>query len=58
MSGKSKSHYLTVTSKQDPIKAVFKQTFFDKGSLNKKINSPEFQEKYPKTEYYIITEVY
>ena len=58
MAGKATSVYLTVTPINQPLKSVFNKTFFVAAELRKFVNSPEFKEKYPDTEYQIITEVY
>ena len=58
MAGKATSVYLTVTPIDQPLKSVFRKTFFVAADLRKFVNSPEFKEKYPDTEYQIITEVY
>jgi hypothetical protein len=54
---KAKSVYLTVCPKRDH-KSVLKKVFFDARGYNEYVKTPEFQEKYPKTEFDIIKEVY
>jgi hypothetical protein len=58
MAGKATSVYLTVTPINQPLKTVLRKTFFIAAELRKFVNSPEFKEKYPESEYCIITEVY
>ena len=58
MAGKATSVYLTVTPINQPLNAVFRRTFFVAAELRKFVNSPEFKEKYPQSQYCIITEVY
>jgi hypothetical protein len=58
MAGKATSVYLTVIPINQPLKSVFKKTFFVASDLRKFVNSPEFKEQYPESEYRIIKEVY
>ncbi len=58
MAGKATSVYLTVTPIDQPLKSVLRKTFFVAAELRKFVNSPEFKERYPESEYRVITEVY
>ena len=58
MACKATSVYLTVTPIDQPLKSVLRKTFFVAAELRKFVNSPEFKEKYPESQYRIITEVY
>jgi hypothetical protein len=57
MAGKAKSCYLTVTVKATH-KGVFHRVFFNAKSMNDYIKTPEFQAKYPATEYNYVKETY
>jgi len=57
MAGKAKSCYLTVTVKTTH-KSVLSKVFFDAKSMNDYIKTPEFQAKYPPSEYLYVKETY
>ena len=57
MAGKAKSCYLTVTVK-GTHKTVLSKVFFNAKSMADYIKTPEFQEKYPATEYNYVKETY
>lgn len=57
MAGKATSCYLTV-SDNETHKTVLNRMFFVMADLNKYIATPEFQEKYPSTKYYVTKETY
>ena len=57
MSGKAKSVYLTVTTKDNP-KTLFTKVFFDAKGYNDYVKSEEFKAKWPTDQYLIIKEVY
>lgn len=57
MGQKAKSVYLVVCPK-GKLSAVFRKVFFDAKSYNEYVNTPEFMEKYPKTDFDIIKEIY
>ena len=57
MAGKAKSCYLTVTVKTTH-KSVLSKVFFNAKDMNDYIKTPEFQEKYPATEYNYVKETY
>ena len=56
MAGTAKSNYLTVTDKNH--KKVFDKMFFNQGQLNDYMKEHNFEEKYPKSEYFIYQECY
>jgi hypothetical protein len=57
MAGKAKSCYLTVTVKTTH-KSVLSKVFFNAKDMNDYIKTPEFQAKYPPTEYLYVKETY
>jgi hypothetical protein len=57
MAGKAKSCYLTVTVKTTH-KSVLSNEFFNAKDMNDYIKTPEFQAKYPPTEYLYVKETY
>jgi hypothetical protein len=57
MAGTATSVYLTIVPK-GKLQSVFKRVFFTATDFNKFVQSEEFKEKYPKTEFEIIKEVY
>lgn len=57
MSGKAKSIYLTINPK-GTLKIALHKVFFNAKDYNAYVESPEFKEKWPKTEYTIVREVY
>lgn len=57
MAGKATSCYLTVCPKGS-FKSVMTKVFFTSAELNRYIKTPEFQEKYPESEFSIIKETY
>lgn len=57
MAGKAKSCYLTVTVKTTH-KTVLSKVFFNAKAMNDHIRTPEFQEKYPLTEFNHVKETY
>jgi hypothetical protein len=57
MAGKAKSVYLTVTPK-GKLQSVFTKVFFDAKALREYLDTDEFKEKYPATEFDIFKETY
>lgn len=57
MAGVSKSVYLTVADSKTH-QSVFKKVFFNASEYNQYVKTEEFQQKYPKPEFYYIKEIY
>ena len=57
MAGKSKSWYLTVADLKTH-KTVFTKVFYNIADLKTYVAEPEFIEKYPTTEFYVVRETY
>lgn len=57
MAGKAKSVYLIVADLKTH-KTVFTKTFFNASDYQKFVKEPEFEQKYPKDQFYYVKESY
>jgi hypothetical protein len=58
MAKPSKSIYLTINKKGEPLVSLLSKEFFNAKEYNDYIKTEEFKEKWPSDQYNIIKEVY